>query len=52
MAFNFRFLSNNVNGLRLSKKRVNMFEYFKDRIVNNGIVFLQERQSSEDIFDE
>ena len=29
-----------------------MFEYFKDRIVNNGTIFLQERHSSEDIFDE
>ena len=29
-----------------------MFEYFKDRIVNNGIIFLQETHSSEDTFSE
>ena len=52
MAFNLRFLSNNVNGLRLSKKHVHMFEYFKDQIVNNGIIFLQETHSSEDTFNE
>ena len=52
MAFNLRFLSNKVNGLRSSKKRVKMFEYFKGQIVNNGIIFLQETHSSEDTFNE
>ena len=52
MAFNLRFLSNNVNGLRFSKKHVHMFEYFKDRIVNNSIIFLQEAHSSEETFNE
>ena len=52
MAFNLSILSNNVNGLCLSKKRVHMFEYFKDRIVNNGIIFLRETHSSEDTFNE
>ena len=52
MAFNLRFLSNNVNGLRSSKKRVKMFEYFKGQIVNNGIIFLQETHSSEDTLNE
>ena len=52
MAFNLRFLSNNVNGLRSSKKRVKVFEYFKGQIVNNGIIFLQETHSSEDTFNE
>ena len=47
-----RFLSNNVNGLCSSKKRVTMFEYFKGQIINNGIMFLQETHSSEDTFDE
>ena len=43
MAFNLRFSSSNVNGLRSSKKRVKMFEYFKDQLVNNnGIIFLEE----------
>ena len=52
MAFNLRFLSNNVNGLRSSKKRVKMFGYFKDQIVNNGIIFLQETHSLEDTINE
>ena len=52
MAFYLRFLSNNVNGLCSSKKRVTVFEYFKGQIINNGIMFLQETHSSEDTFDE
>ena len=52
MAFNLRFLSSNVSGLRSSKKRVKMFEYFKGKIVNSGIIFLQETHSSEDTFNE
>ena len=52
MAFNLPFLSNNVNGLHSSKKRVKMFEYFKDQIVNNGIIFLQKTHISEDTFNE
>ena len=44
------FLSNNVNGLKLFKKRIKMFEYFRENISNNGIIFLQETQSSEDTF--
>ena len=50
MAFNLRFLSNNVNGLLSSKKRVKMFECFKGQIANNGIIFRQETHSSEDTF--
>ena len=52
MAFNLRSISNNVNGLLSSKKRVKMFEYFKGQIANNGIIFLQETHSSEDTFNE
>ena len=52
MAFNLRFLSINVNELRLSKKRVKIFAYFKAQIVNNGIIFLQETHFSEDPFNE
>ena len=52
MVFNLRFLSNNVNGLRSSKRRVKMFEYFKGQIVNNRIIFLQKTHSSEDAFNE
>ena len=41
-------LSNNVNGLKSSKKRNKMFEYFREKNSNNGIIFLQETHSSED----
>ena len=44
------FLSNNVNGLKSSKKRLKMFEYFREEISKNGIIFLQETHSSEDTF--
>ena len=43
-----KFLSNNFNGLKLSKKRFKMFEYFRDKVSNNGIIFLQETHSTED----
>ena len=42
------FLCNNVNGLNLSKKQIKMFEYFREKIANNGILFLQETHSSHD----
>ena len=48
MGYNLNFLSNNVNGLNSSKKQIKMFEYFRDKIVNNGILFLQEIHSSHD----
>ena len=44
------FLSRNVNGLKSSKKRIKMFEYFREKISNNGIIFLQETHSSKDTF--
>ena len=44
------FLSNNFNGLKSSKKRIKMFEYFREKISNNGIIFLQEAHSSKDTF--
>ena len=42
------FLSNNVNELKSSKKRIKMFEYFREKISNNGIIFSQETRSWED----
>ena len=48
MGYNLNFLSNNVNGLNSSKKGIKMFEYFTEKIVNNGILFLQEIHSSHD----
>ena len=43
-----KFLSDNVNGLKSSKKRIKMFKYFRDKISNNEIIFLQETHSTED----
>ena len=43
-----KFLSNNVNGLKSSKKRIKMFEYFRDKVSNDGVIFLQETHSTED----
>ena len=48
-SLNFNFLLNNVNGLQLSKKRLQMFEYFKTKIDPKGILFLQETHSSIEI---
>ena len=42
------FLFSNVNGLKSSKKRIKMFEYFRDKVSNNGITFLKETHSTED----
>ena len=42
MGYNLNFLSNNVNGLNSSKKQIKIFEYFREKIPNNGILFLQE----------
>ena len=44
------FLSNNVNALKSSKKRIKMFEHFREKTSNNGIIFLQKTHSSEDTF--
>ena len=48
MSHNLNFLSNNVNGLNSSKKWMKMFEYFKEKFANNGILFLQKTHSSHD----
>ena len=42
------FLSNNVNGLKSAKNCIKMLEYFREKISNNGIIFLQETHCSED----
>ena len=48
MGYNLKVLSNNVNGLNSSKKRIKMCGYFREKIANNGILFLQETHSSHD----
>ena len=48
MSYNLKFLFNNVNGFNLSKKRIKVFENFRDKITNNGVLFLQEIHFSHD----
>ena len=35
-------------GLNHRKKGIKMFEYCRDKVPNNGIIFLQETHSSKD----
>ena len=48
MGYDLNSLSNDVNGFNSSKKRIKMFEYLREKITNNGILFLQETHSSYD----
>ena len=48
MSYNLKFLFNNVNGLNLLKKRIKVFENFRDKITSNGVLFLQKTHSSHD----
>ena len=43
------FLSNNVNGIKASEKRLKLFEYFRNLDTPVGFVFLQETHSSVDM---
>ena len=45
MSGNYNFISNNVNGIRASEKRLKLFEYLKNNINGNGFIFLQETHS-------
>ena len=47
MTSDLNLVSCNVNGLKLSKKRIKMFEYLNNKIYNDVIVILQETHSSE-----
>ena len=42
------FLTKNVKGWQSSKRRVKLFEYFKNTIGHRGILFLQETNSTID----
>ena len=42
-AINFNFLCNNVKGLQTSKKPLKSFNYFKNKILPNGIIFYKKR---------
>ena len=35
------FITNNVEGMQSSKKRLKLIQHFKDKIVSTGILFLQ-----------
>ena len=39
------FITNNVNGLQLSKKGLKLMQYFKDKIGSTSVLFLQETHS-------
>ena len=40
-------ISNNVNGIQSTKKRLKMIQYFKNKLLPQGILFLQETHSTE-----
>ena len=48
MGYDLNFLYDNVDGLTSAKKQIKMFEYFREKIANYGILFLQETHSSHD----
>ena len=43
---NVNFFTNNIKGLQSSRKRVKILEYFRNKKVPKGILFLQETYSS------
>ena len=48
ISYDSNFLLNNASGLYSLEKRIKMFEYFREEIANNGILFLQKTHSSHD----
>ena len=40
-------ISNNVNGIQSTKNRIKMIQYFKNKLLLQGILFLQETHSTE-----
>ena len=47
-AINFKFISNNVKSLKLTEKRVNLFEYFKSKLAPSGVLFAEETHSAKE----
>ena len=45
-ATNHNFVSNNIKGIQVSKKRLKLFEYLKSNINFNGFILFQETHSS------
>ena len=48
-AINFNFVSNNVKGLKSTKKRLKLFEYCKSKLAPSGVLFAQETHSTKEI---
>ena len=46
MANKINFISNNVKGFQSTNKRLKLIKYFKDKIVSNGFLFVQETHST------
>ena len=44
---NIKFIANNVWGMKNSDKRIKIFEYLKNKVDSNRVVFLQEMHSCE-----
>ena len=44
---NIKFISYNVRGIKNSDKRIKIFQYLKNKVDSNGVLFLQETQSCE-----
>ena len=42
----YNFISSNVKGIKVSEKRLKLFEYLRNNINNNELIFLQETHSS------
>ena len=47
---NLKFISNNVKGMQKPEKRIKIFEYLKNSISPNGLIFPQETHTS--VYDE
>ena len=48
-AINFNFISNNVKGLKSTKKRIKLFECFKSKFAPSDVIFVQETHSNKEI---
>ena len=48
-AISFNFISNNVKGLKSTKKRIKLLEYFKSKLAPSGVLFAQETHSTKEI---
>ena len=45
----FNLITYNVKGLQQKPKRLKMFNFLKDKLHNDGLIFLQEAHSTSDI---